>query len=249
MYHATATGGEDLLRKHMADVIDDTQGYAIGDRSWRPPSTWANKKQMVVKNVKDWLVQATPDDKSGTVTPVVEVAKSTFSIFTTTNGIYRWRRRLCESAASSTALRAPSWDPKTPKTRFMFMLPELARLVLAEFTLMDKQLQATVTNLPMAAVTGPSPTKADLKKRDRESMDTIAGLTSANATLSAENASMAEDLEAEVNVWENSLPFFLCHFAIFLNFMFAIFATALADPPLLRRGTTKRSRRTSAAAT
>ena len=73
--------------------------------------------------------------------------------------------------------------------------------------------------------------KAELKKRDRESMDTIAGLTSANATLSAEIASMAEDLEAEVNVWENSLPFFLCHFAIFLNFMFAIFATALADPP------------------
>ncbi len=72
------------------------------------------------------------------------------------------------------------------------MLPELARLVLAEFTLMDKQLQATVTNLPVAAVTGPSPTKAELKKR---SMGTIEGLTSANATLSAENASMAEDLE------------------------------------------------------
>jgi hypothetical protein len=46
-------------------------------------------------------------------------------------------------------------------------------------------------------------------------MDTIAGLTSVNATLSAENASMAEDLEAQVNFWENSLPFFLCHFAIF----------------------------------
>ena len=79
-------------------------------------------------------------------------------------------------------------------------------------------------------------------------MDTIAGLTSANATLSAENASMAEDREAEVNVWEFlaifSLPF--CHF---LNFMFAIFATALADPPLLRRGTANRSSRTSAAAT
>ena len=84
MYHATATGGEEILRKHMTDVIEDTQGYAIGDRSCRPPSTWANKKQMVVKNVKDWLVQATPDDKSGTVTPVVEVAKSTFNIFTTT---------------------------------------------------------------------------------------------------------------------------------------------------------------------
>ena len=215
VYHATATGGEDLLRKHMTDVIDDTRGYAIGDRSWRPPSTWATSKRMVVKHVKDWLVQATPDDKSGTVTPVVEVAKSTFSIFTTTSGIYRWRRRLCESAASSTALRAPSWDPKSPKARFMFMLPELARVVLAEFTLMDKQLQATVTNLPMAAVTGPSPTKAEYKKRDRESTDTIAGLTSANATLSAENASMAEDLEAQVNFWENSLPFFLCHFAIF----------------------------------
>ena len=75
----------------------------------------------------------------------------------------------------------------------------------------------------MAAVTGPSPSKADLKKRDRESMDKVAGLTSANATLSAEKASMAEDLEAEVNVWENSLPFFLCHFAIFLNLCLPFF--------------------------
>ena len=167
-----------------------------------------------MKNVKDWLGQATPDDKSGTVTPVVEVAKSTFNIFTTTKGIYRWRTKLCATGKSSPLL-APPWDPKTPKTRFMFMLPELARLVLAEFTLMDKQLQATVTNLPMAAVTGPSPTKAEYKKRDRESMDTIAGLTSVNATLSAENASMAEDLEAQVNFWENSFPFFLVHFSIF----------------------------------
>ena len=139
------------------------------------------------------------------------MATSTFNIFTTTKGIYRLRTKLCATGKSSPLL-APSWDPKT---RFMFMLPELARLVLAEFTLMDKQLQATVTNLPMAAVTGPSPTKAEYKKRDRESMDTIAGLTSVNATLSAENASMAEDLEAQVNFWENSLPFFLCHFAIF----------------------------------
>jgi hypothetical protein len=94
------------------------------------------------------------------------------------------------------------------------MLPELARLVLAEFTLMDKQLQATVTNLPVAAVTGPSPTKAELKKRDRKSMGTIEGLTSANATLSAENASMAEDLEGDKFLGKFlaifCLPF--CHF-------------------------------------
>ncbi len=95
------------------------------------------------------------------------------------------------------------------------MLPELARLVLAEFTLMDEQLQATVTNLPLAAVTGPSPTKAELKKRRPESMGTIEGITSANAKLSAENVPVAEDLEAEVSFWENSFPFFLCHFAIF----------------------------------
>ena len=161
-----------------------------------------------VKHVKDWLEQAITNGKSGIVTPVIVVAGQTYRIDTTTAGLYYWSRRLCASVASSTALRAPSWDPKHPKTRFIFMLPELARLILAEFTLMDKQLQATVTNLPMAAVTGPSPTKAELKKRDRESMDKIAGLTSANATLSAENASMAEDLEAGVNFWENSLPFF-----------------------------------------
>ena len=201
----------------MTDIVNDTPGYTIGDRSWRPPSIWVKARQMVVKHVKDWLEQVITNGKSGNVTPVIVVAGQTDRIDTTTFGLYHWRRRLCASVATSAALRAPSWDPNHPKTRFMFMLPELARLVLAEFTLMDKQLQATVTNLPMAAVTGPSPTKADLKKRDRESMDKIAGLTSANATLSAEKASMAEDLEAEVNVWENSLPFFLCHFAIFLN--------------------------------
>ncbi len=126
---------------------------------------------------------------------VFEVAKSTFNIFPTTKSICRSRTKLCATAKSS-ALRAPSWDPKTPKTRLIFILPELARVVLAEFTLIDKQLQETVTKLPMAAVTGPSPTKAELKKRDRESMGTIEELTSANTTLSAENASMAEDRRA-----------------------------------------------------
>ena len=88
---------------------------------------------MVVGHAKDWLEQAITNGKSGNVTPVIVVAGQTYRIDTTTIGLYRWRRRLCESAASSTALRAPSWDPKNPKARLIFMLPELARLVLAEF--------------------------------------------------------------------------------------------------------------------
>jgi hypothetical protein len=69
----------------------------------------------------------------------------------------------------------------------------------------------------MAAVTGPSPTKAELEKRGRESMGTIEGLTSANATLTVESVFMAEELEAEVNLWENSLPFFSLSFFHFRN--------------------------------
>jgi hypothetical protein len=42
------------------------------------------KKQMVVANFSSWLVQATPNDMGGTATPIIEVAKSIFSIFSAT---------------------------------------------------------------------------------------------------------------------------------------------------------------------
>jgi hypothetical protein len=92
----------------MTDIVNDTPGYTIGNRSWRPPSTWGKARQMVVKHVKDWLEQAITNGKSSIVTLVIVVAGQTYRIDTTTIGLYHWRRRLCSSAASSTALRAPS---------------------------------------------------------------------------------------------------------------------------------------------
>ena len=78
---------------------------------------------MVVGHVKDWLEQAITNGTNGNVTHVIVVAGQTYRIDTTTAGLYNWRRRLCASAETSTALRAPSWDPKNHKARFMFMLP------------------------------------------------------------------------------------------------------------------------------
>ena len=72
---------------------------------------------MVVGHVKDWLEQAITNGKSGIVTPVIVVAGQTYRIDTTTASLYNWRRRLCASAETSTALRAPSWDPKSHKAR------------------------------------------------------------------------------------------------------------------------------------
>ena len=95
-------------------------------------------------------------------------------------------------------LLAPSWDKKNKKTRFILMLPQLARTVLAEFDSMDKQLQATVTALPLEAVTKPSPTKALLKKRDRTSCEKIEELTGAVASLEAKNTTLQGALRDEV---------------------------------------------------
>jgi len=63
------------------------------------------------------------------------------------------------------------------------MIPRLARHVLNEFGTMYAQLQAAVDALPMAAVTGPSPTKAKLKKANE-------GLAAKNTALSADHAAL-----------------------------------------------------------
>ena len=49
-------------------------------------------------------------------------------------------------------LLAPSWDSRSKKLRFTFMIPRLARHVLNEFGTMHAQLQAAVGALPMVAV-------------------------------------------------------------------------------------------------
>ena len=141
-----------------------------------------------------------PKTRRGTVSPVLHLAANSFNIFTTTNGTNHWRRRLCAGILSKSPapLLAPSWDKKNKKTRFILMLPQLARTVLAEFDSMDKQLQATVTALPLEAVTKPSPTKALLKKRARTSCEKIEELTGAVASLEAENTTLQGALRDEV---------------------------------------------------
>ena len=63
------------------------------------------------------------------------------------------------------------------------MLPRLARRVLSEFGTMYAQLQAAVDALPMATVTGSSPTKIALKKMNKDLTPKNYALTVVNADL------------------------------------------------------------------
>ncbi len=73
VYHATSTGGEELLKKHMAEIITASVDYTP-DGSWRPPSSWQTTERHIVDQARDWLEQATPNDQKGTVSPVIHVA-------------------------------------------------------------------------------------------------------------------------------------------------------------------------------
>ncbi len=60
---------------------------------------------------------------------------------------------------------------------------------------MYAQLQVVVDALPIATVTGPSPTKSELKKKNIGLATKIDALTAVNADLAAEN----DDLQSAVD--------------------------------------------------
>ena len=123
--------------------------------------------QVTVKQVKELLEQSMPWDRKGTTAPVIHVGIHCYSIYTTAKDLNKWCKRLCAGMNDKNPkpLLAPSWD-KNKKLRFTLMLPQLASRILADFGTMYPQLQAAVDDLPMAAVTGPSPTKSALKKKN-----------------------------------------------------------------------------------
>jgi hypothetical protein len=71
------------------------------------------------------------------------------------------------------------------------MLPQLARRILSEFSTVYAQLQVAVDALPMAVVTGPSPTKCALKKMN-------VGLAAENDALTALNADLQSAVDGKV---------------------------------------------------
>ena len=115
---------------------------------------------------------------------------NSYSIYTTAQALYKWRTRLCAGVKDKkpAPLLATCWDSKTKKLRFTLMLPQLTRHVLRKWSTMYGQLQVAVHALPMAAVTGPSPTKAKLKKMNID-------LVAENDALSALNADLQSTIE------------------------------------------------------
>ena len=124
---------------------------------------------------------------------MIYVAENTYHIYTPTKAVYNWRRRLCATLSSKSPLPllAPSWDSKNKKTRFILMLPQLARMAQAEFKDMDRQLQAAVDAMPMETATAPSPSKAEVKRQKAELMVDL-------AETQAELAETQQSLDAEV---------------------------------------------------
>jgi hypothetical protein len=100
------------------------------------------------------------------------------------------------------------------------MLPQLARCILSEFGTMYAQLQVAVDALPIATVTGPSPTKSALKKMNL-------ALATKNDALSALNADLQRTIDGKVctNVvpciihWYPLIGFFLGLFFDFSVFV------------------------------
>jgi hypothetical protein len=153
---------EESVKELMNKIVKASASYSP-EGDWKPPVEWSTTEQGIIDSTRDWLEKAIPKGH-GTINPVLHVAENTYQIFTTTDSIYRWRRRLCARIQSKTPelLLAPSWDPKNKKTRLGLMLPQLARMVQTEFEDTDRLLQAAVNVMSMEAVTAPSPSKADV---------------------------------------------------------------------------------------
>jgi hypothetical protein len=183
---------EDSVKELMTKIINATTTYTSDD-AWKPPVDWSTSERDIIEATKDWLEKATPNDSRGTLSPVIHVAENTYHIYTTANSVYKWRRRLCASIhrKSPAPLLAPSWDPKTKKTRLVLMMPQLARTVMVEFKDMDRLLQAAVDVMPMEAVTAPSPSKAEVK---RQKAELVVELAEAQVEL----AETQQSLDAEV---------------------------------------------------
>ena len=196
VYHATSTSSEADLKHLMKTIVSTTPDFTEKDSDFRPPRTWSTTEQSMVKKVKELLIESMPWDTKGTTAPVIHVGIHCYSIYTTSNVLNKWCKRLCASKDDKNPkpLLAPSWD-KNKKLRFTLMLPQLARHILTKFGTMYAQLQAAVDALPMAAVTGPSPTKSELKKKNIGLATKIDALTAVNADLAAEN----DDLQSAVD--------------------------------------------------
>ena len=145
-----------------------------------------------MQRVKDLMVESIVWDTKGTTTPVVHVGMHFNSIPTFSQDSYKWCKRLCASKDDKNPkpLLAPSWD-RNKRLRFTLRLPQLARRILSEFGTMYAQLQAAVDALPMAAVTGPSPTKCALKKMN-------VGLAAENDALTALSAELQSAVDGKV---------------------------------------------------
>ena len=82
------------------------------------------------------------------------------------------------------------------------MLAKLARRILTEFGTMNAQLQVAVDALPMAAVTGPSPTKSAQKKVN-------ADLAAKNDALTARNAELQSAFDSKVCTYVDIVPWYI----------------------------------------
>jgi hypothetical protein len=60
VHNAASTFTEDALMKLMGKITELSSEYIGQDSKFRPPRTWATTDQATVKQVKELLVESTP---------------------------------------------------------------------------------------------------------------------------------------------------------------------------------------------
>ena len=165
MVHYASSAGESesmkaLCESAISDASDFTGISAVRQGPWASPTTWNN--QVLINTFKARL-GAAASRKPGWLFPIQKVMAEDCGIHLAEGTIYKWVRRLTLAKNKPGALLAPSSDPKTPRSRFIHMLPAVANNIKRHFSAMDARLQRAVDSSSLEEVTNRSPVKEAVK--------------------------------------------------------------------------------------
>jgi len=100
VFHATSTLADDALIELVTLIADGTSTYS-SDTTWKPSLEWSTTQRPGHCRLDEGLARAGHAQRQPrTISPVIYVAESPFHIFTTTNTVQNWRRRLCATLDS-----------------------------------------------------------------------------------------------------------------------------------------------------
>ncbi len=130
------------------------------------PEAWRKHGQHLVAEAKSILEQGTSVAGHGKHLQVIEeVMARDFGLFLDHRNIEHYRKRLVASKSSTKPkpLFVPSEDPRTKLLLFPHMLPAVARMVIRDWSALQRHLDQAIAHIELTVVTDGSPTKAACK--------------------------------------------------------------------------------------